>query len=71
MEFQFDYPKCQSCEKKNLCDRCEAFLTENLLLEQEIQYVNLQMPGKILSISSGLELPQLEALLRKHEVIVH
>lgn len=46
-------------------------MTENLLLEQEIQYVNLQMPGKILSISSGLELPQLEALLRKHEVIVH
>lgn len=71
MEFRFDYLKCQNCENKNFCDRCEGNLIENLLLEQEIQHVNLQIPGKILSISSDLELPELEALLRKHEVLVH
>lgn len=70
MEFRFDYLECQNCEKKDLCGRCEANLVEKLLLEQEIRYANLQMPDRILSISSDLELPKLEALLRKHELIV-
>lgn len=71
MEFRFDYLKCQNCKNNDLCDRCESCLTEKLLLEQEIRYVNLQMPGKILSIASDLDLPNLENLLRKYEIIVH
>lgn len=71
MEFRFDYLKCQNCEKKDLCDRCEAYLTEKLLLEREIRSVNLQMPDRILSVSSDLELRNLEELLRKYEVFVH
>ena len=70
MEFRFDYLKCQNCENRDLCDRCESYLTEKLLLEQEIQYANLQISGKILSITSDLDLPKLEELLRKYEMIV-
>lgn len=71
MEFRFDYLKCQNCENKDLCDRCESCLTEKMLLEQEIQYVNLKMSGKTLAITSELDLPKLEELLRKYEMIVH
>lgn len=71
MEFRFDYQKCETCENSNLCNHCEENLTEKLLLEQEIRCITLQMPDKILSVSSDLELPALEALLRNHGVNVH
>lgn len=71
MEFRFDYQKCEACENRKLCSQCEENLTEMLLLEPEIRCITLQMPDKILSVSSDLELPALETLLRNHGVNVH
>lgn len=70
MEFRFDYLKCQECGKTDFCRRCEGFLMEELLLEPDIDRVSLQMERSILSLSSGLELPALEALLKKHGIFV-
>lgn len=71
MEFRFEYLQCHDCKNRGSCDRCEANLAEKLLSEPEISYVNPEMSAKILSITADLDLPKLEELLRKHEVIVH
>lgn len=70
MEFGFTYHKCQACTERINCDRCAESLTEELLLEPEIQSVEFQMGAKRLKIFSSLDVEPLEAVLEEHGLFV-